>query len=504
MPNTNGPHRNEPDSLTPPRATPQGTAGYCARHPLPSPPIRLGNTGLSVSRWGFGSYRIGPRYPRHREALELALTSGCNLIDTSANYTDGGSETLIGQVLAGLFASGKLRRDELVVVSKAGYLQGSNLEHAREREAAGRPFGEVVEFSDGLWHCISPEFLEDQLTRSLGRLGLESLDVLLLHNPEYFLKGGGSHDEYYRRIEKAFRHLETEADRGRIGFYGISSNSFPDPRESPEYTSLETVLEIARRISPRSRFAVIQFPFNLAEPGAAFETNNTGKTVTELAAARGIGTLVNRPLNAFARDKLIRIADVRAAPSPAGGAREPAPEAEFEESLREAIDHEARMPEAVAGWRRDLQWAHVIHRNLERITDQATWSDLYHGQIIPDLKTALTNARAADAAWAEQYELLTSRLFAAVSALLSRQDRVFQQGLRNELVKAAQALAGSPTLSRRALRIYESIPGIDCVLVGMRDPDYVRDVLGTEPPIAVEPAIDALESVQEYLASTLR
>ena len=38
----------------------------------------------------------------HREALHLALEGGINLIDTSANYGDGDSEALVGEVLTGL------------------------------------------------------------------------------------------------------------------------------------------------------------------------------------------------------------------------------------------------------------------------------------------------------------------------------------------------------------------------------------------------------------------
>jgi hypothetical protein len=39
------------------------------------------------------------RAPAHRSALEQALARGVDLVDTSANYTDGGSERLIGQVV---------------------------------------------------------------------------------------------------------------------------------------------------------------------------------------------------------------------------------------------------------------------------------------------------------------------------------------------------------------------------------------------------------------------
>jgi aryl-alcohol dehydrogenase-like predicted oxidoreductase len=75
----------------------------------------------------------------------------------------------------------------------------------------------VVEYADGLEHCIHPDFLDDQIGRSLERLGLDALDGYLIHNPEYYL--GWAHkqgfdseraavQEYYRRIDQAFRHLE--------------------------------------------------------------------------------------------------------------------------------------------------------------------------------------------------------------------------------------------------------------------------------------------------------
>src|SRR3954454_6463702 len=161
------------------RATPEGTqrraagrAGY----------RRLGKTDLTVSVVGFGGYRTGRKSPDHRAALTAALAAGVNLIDTSSNYMLGDSERLIGEVLA----ESAVPRDEIVVVSKIGYVQGPNLDLAHQRESDGRPFPDMVHYTDGCWHCIGPEFLEDQLTRAFDRLGLATIDVLLLHNPEYF------------------------------------------------------------------------------------------------------------------------------------------------------------------------------------------------------------------------------------------------------------------------------------------------------------------------------
>jgi len=69
---------------------------------------------------------------------------------------------------------GELARDEVVVVSKVGYLQGQNLVLSHERKQQGRPFPELVEYAEGLEHCIHSEFLRDQLARSLERLKLET------------------------------------------------------------------------------------------------------------------------------------------------------------------------------------------------------------------------------------------------------------------------------------------------------------------------------------------
>lgn len=151
-------------------ATTDGTKRYFERHGVKG--VELGKTGWLVSPVGFGAYRVSDTIPEHAESLRKALLSGSNLIDTSSNYTDGGSERLIGRVVAELIAAGSLKRDEIVLVTKAGYVQGANMTEARARAEAGQPYPEIVEYDSSCWHCISPEFLENQLLRSLDRLGL--------------------------------------------------------------------------------------------------------------------------------------------------------------------------------------------------------------------------------------------------------------------------------------------------------------------------------------------
>jgi hypothetical protein len=301
-------------------ALPPGAPG------LPRRP--LGTTGLPVSPLGFGCYRVDDATPEHRAALEAALRSGCNLIDTSTNYTDGGSERLVGEVLARAGHDGLPPRDGVVAVSKIGYVQGANLRLALERERAGTPFPEMVRYMDGCWHCIHPEFLRDQLARSRARLRLERLDVCLLHNPEYFLsdaahrRAGGPlrgedlerlREEFYRRVTAAFAFFEEAVRQGVIRFYGVSSNTAVADPGDPEQTSVSRMLRAAEAAGGTGHhFRVLQVPMNLIESGGAL-VPNTGahgdRTALQAAAEGGLAVLINRPLNAIVGHRLLRLAD---------------------------------------------------------------------------------------------------------------------------------------------------------------------------------------------------
>ncbi|WP_378953356.1 aldo/keto reductase [Pelosinus sp. sgz500959] len=298
-------------------ATLEGTLNYAQKYPLlvyqPLVP-----TGIRISGAGFGCYRVDVRVKEHQQALTKALLSGINLIDTSANYADGGSERLVGKVLCDLITANKIKREEFVIVSKVGYLQGENYSLSQERKSEGQPFKDLVLYDKGLEHCIHPEFLAEQLTRSLDRLGIETVDCYLLHNPEYYLNWAkqaqvpkiDARAEYLRRIRIAFLHLEEEVAAGRIQYYGLSSNTFPRPASHFDFTSLADIWDIAQSISPQHHFRVIQFPLNLLETAGVTEKNQPGgKSLVEFAVDKGLGILTNRPLNAIREERLIRLSE---------------------------------------------------------------------------------------------------------------------------------------------------------------------------------------------------
>ena len=250
-----------------------------------------------LSRVGFGGYRISYHVREHRDALVHAIKSGCNLIDTAVSYTNGDSERLIGDVVRGL-------AHRVFIVTKAGYVQRESLPLLGKRGASEGIRDELVRTSSDSLHSINPDFLETQIQTSCTRLQRSQLDAFLLHNPEYYFDQIGranSLDEYYGRIKKAFMFLEDQVVKGRIRYYGISSNTLDCATNSQKTTSLPKLLTLAKEVSSNHHFKLIEFPFNLLEPGGS-------QDLTKTAREHGLTTLSNRPLNAKSSFGLVRFA----------------------------------------------------------------------------------------------------------------------------------------------------------------------------------------------------
>jgi aryl-alcohol dehydrogenase-like predicted oxidoreductase len=502
-------------------ATPEETSAYAKRHKL-FRSTALPDTGLVASPAGFGCYRVSAEVPHHARALGKALLEGINLIDTSANYADGGSETLVGRVIGELIAAGRLSRGEVIVVSKVGYLQGQNYALSRQREQQGRPFPEVVPYGKGLAHCMHPEFLQDQLDRSLARLNLDTIDFYLLHNPEYYLdwahKNGlaleAARAEYYRRVKAAFAHLEEEVQKGRIRYYGISSNTFPAPADNPEFTCLATVLGIAESTAALHQFRLVQFPMNLLEAGAVLERNQPdGESVLQLAHRRGLGVLINRPLNAFTGNRLIRLAE------PDGGPRQS--RNEIIEKISAVGKSEKRF------WRKLLPDLELMPGLNTRIKEQLAvsetlthhwlnfgsyehWRQTQNNVLMPRVNGVMNflGQHAADVpavgAWMQAHRLLLESALAAVGSIYAEAAALQAQKIRQALAAADADWARGGTLSQKAVRAAGSTTGVSCVLVGMRRERYVADIL-EEAARDVRPGdrTDAWASLQAALAGII-
>ncbi len=524
-------------------ATAKGTAAYVSRiltHSSASRPTAhgyttLGSTGLTNSRIGFGGYRTDVDQKDHQAALMKAIREGCNLIDTSTNYADGGSERLVGSVLKELLSQKEVTRDNMIVVSKLGYVQGRNLQQAQTREQAGRAYPEMVKYGKEIWHCLHPEFLDDQLTGSLDRLGLATLDVCLLHNPEYFLSDAKQRTlivdtdtlvelrtEFYRRLQQAFVYFEHQIDSGRIQFYGVSSNTSTALPDDPEATSLSRMIEAAQRAAqqtakPHHGFRVLQLPMNLFESGALL-TPNTGQdqehTVLKFAQEHHIAILVNRPLNAVPVQHrgMLRLADPRYEPveTPFETQHQTvvASEEAFRKEFAPLIPYAGKGLEpkdffSLAGELRHLR--SQIH-NLEH------WDQIESQMLVPHLNQALQvatkhlNPERATAwqNWQAQYIPNLHRLFKIVRQEAAQKSQEQLQSITATLDRFLPEDKRKEPLSRKALWSLTSTLGVTCVLNGIRKSDYVEDSLTLLKWKALRNPQEIFESMQSQSTTANR
>ena len=453
----------------------------------------LGSTGLSCHPLGFGCYRIMEGNAQHEAALRQYLDRGGNLIDTSANYGDGRSEMLVGRVLQ------DYPRDRVIVVTKGGYIQGQNMTLARRRE-----FPEVVRYGDGIWHSIHPQFLESQIEMSLERMRLDMADVYLLHNPEYFLEdqahhkpvGDAEREEFYRRVREAFRYLEEQVSKGRIRWYGISSNNFPAPDSASTRTSVERCWEAAEAVSPTHHFRVVQLPLNLYESGGALEPNNAGKTVVEFAREKGLGVLLNRPLNAFFSNRTIRLADFLRTGQPPPGVEQLQKILEPIWVMEKELEQQHGIP-LLYGEGKGI--AHYLGTIVPQVKAPAQWEQAFYEYVVMPIERWATECQQLHGGkpewdnWWDRFSKTLPAVFEDIAHYVGSSQQAVSDEVRAQVERAGYPSNGE-SLSRMANNVLLNLDGVSCVLVGMRRPEYVEDSMGT---VELDP-VDSLSILTRF------
>lgn len=169
----------------------------------------LGNTGLNVSVISMGGAAIGQQYGpvSVREAADTVhagIDAGINLIDTSAFYGEGTSETILGEVLAGGW------REKVLICTKAG-------RHTRER------------------FDFTPAGMRSCLEGSLKRLRVESVDILLAHDIEF----ADDPERVFTETADVLHRLKRE---GKCRFVGMSCYPLSLLRQAIEKCKLDVVI----------------------------------------------------------------------------------------------------------------------------------------------------------------------------------------------------------------------------------------------------------------------
>jgi aryl-alcohol dehydrogenase-like predicted oxidoreductase len=286
-------------------ATTEGTAAYRERFRETAAERHFRfEQNLWLSSIGVGTYLGGADDETDRayaDAITRAVELGANVIDTAANYRFQRSERSVGEAIWKLTAAG-FAREELVVCTKGGYIPFDT--HPPAGQAGVRAYiaetfvkTGVIELSDiaAGSHCMAPRYLAHQVAQSLRNMGLGTIDVYYVHNPETQLQVVAP-EEFDARLRAAFEQLERERAEGRLRFYGVATwNGFRAKAGARGHHALERMWELARAVGGDSHgFRFIQLPFNLAMPEALVADNQpySGANVSLLEAAKALGVTV--------------------------------------------------------------------------------------------------------------------------------------------------------------------------------------------------------------------
>jgi aryl-alcohol dehydrogenase-like predicted oxidoreductase len=268
------------------RATPEGTAAFAARSKVARGHFRQTADGRTLSSIGLGTY-LGEEDDETDRGYEasaaLGLEAGINVFDTAINYRGQRSERAIGRALARAFVGGTCAREEVFVSTKGGFLS-YDVQDGREpalyvrEEYFDSGLLQPEEIAAGC-HAMTPAYLRDQIERSRRNLGLETIDLYYLHNPETQLQIS-DHGRFQVRLRAAAEALEQAASEGKIAAWGLATwDGLRVPPSHPDHMALADV------------FTAAQAPLNIVMAQAVAYPSQVvdGRTLPLLAAAEELG-----------------------------------------------------------------------------------------------------------------------------------------------------------------------------------------------------------------------
>lgn len=201
--------------------------------------VRL-RTGVEISRLSLGTAAIGGLYTSVSdedctETILTAVDNGINFIDTAPHYGKGTSERRIGRALAGR------DRSTFVISTKIGRLLVPSTT-------------DIDDFFMDADNTVERKFdfsasgVRQSLEGSLERLGMDSVEVLFIHDPD---------ENADAAIIEAYPELDRMRSEGIIKAIGVGMNQCETPTRVIKETDIDMVL-IAGRYSLLDQRALIE------------------------------------------------------------------------------------------------------------------------------------------------------------------------------------------------------------------------------------------------------
>jgi D-threo-aldose 1-dehydrogenase len=193
---------------------------------------RLGRSPVDVTELSFGGAAIGNLFTavtddEARAAVDAAWDGGIRTFDTAPHYGLGLSERRLGDALR------HRPRDSYVVSTKVGRLlePADGTGPARDTQGFDVPATQVRRFD------FSADGVRRSLEASLGRLGLDRVDIALIHDPD---------DHGEQALRAAYPALEKLRAEGMVRAIGVGMNQTEMLTRFVTETDIDVVLEAGR------------------------------------------------------------------------------------------------------------------------------------------------------------------------------------------------------------------------------------------------------------------
>jgi D-threo-aldose 1-dehydrogenase len=181
-----------------------------------------------VSRLGFGASGLGGMFQRVSDedataAVLAAVDSGVTYFDVAPFYGHGTAESRLGRVLT------TLQRSSFTLSTKVGRLIAPRADADTGIFVNAEPSDAVYDYSrDGVHRSLEA---------SLQRLGLDSIDIVYIHDPD---------DHERQAMDEAYPALEELRAAGVVKAIGVGMNQSAMPARFVSDTDIDVVLLAGR------------------------------------------------------------------------------------------------------------------------------------------------------------------------------------------------------------------------------------------------------------------
>lgn len=189
--------------------------------------MKIGKTGMDVSRMGLGTWSIGggSAWGGDHDLQTVVDTIceapklGVNLIDTAPGYNFGNSEKILGMALQ------KMNREDVKIITKCGVTW--------DQEMKGDLFNKVNGIQ--LYKNLNSDSIKREIEESLKRMGTDYVDVYMTHWQS--IEGS----EYYVPIQKTMEVLNDLKAQGKIKAIGAANVDIKQIQEYLKHGELDIV-----------------------------------------------------------------------------------------------------------------------------------------------------------------------------------------------------------------------------------------------------------------------